>query len=112
MKFVSADCDRVCIENPVGIMSKRYRHPDQIIQPWYFGDPFEKRTCLWLKGLFPLNPTFIVDPPPRTIFKSGRSMPEWIASSVSLPCSERYRYRSKTFSGIAVAMASQWGLFI
>ena len=51
MKFVNADCDHIMIENPVGVMSTAYRKPDQTIHPYYFGDPYEKRTCLWLKGL-------------------------------------------------------------
>ena len=75
MLFVNADCPRIAIENPVGVMSTNYRKPDQIIQPYEFGDPFEKKTCLWLKGLPLLKPTEIVDVPPRTKFVSGKSMP-------------------------------------
>jgi hypothetical protein len=62
MAFVNADCDHIAIENPVGVMSTSWRKPDQIIQPWWFGDPFEKKTCLWLKGVPPLVPTKIVEP--------------------------------------------------
>lgn len=101
---------RVAIENPVGIMSKLYRKPDQIIQPYQFGDPYEKRTCLWLKGLPQLIPTNVVTPPPRKATgDNGRTMPEWCADAWSLPPHERSVVRSKTFPGIAVAMADQWG---
>lgn len=99
---------RVCIENPVGIMSTVYRKPDQIIQPCQFGDPFEKRTCLWLKGLPKLVPTEIVKPEKRVAFASGKSMPAWYASAWKLPPEARARLRSKTFPGIARAMAEQW----
>ena len=61
MKFVNADCPRIAIENPIGIMSSIYRKPDQIIQPWMFGDKFTKSTCIWLKGLPKLEPTNIVE---------------------------------------------------
>lgn len=108
-KFVLADCEKVAIENPVGVMSTAYRHPDQIIQPYYFGEPFEKKTCLWLKGLPKLNPTEIVEPPKRKVFGSGRTMPEWYANAFSMQKEERAKYRSKTFEGIAKAMAEQWG---
>lgn len=109
MKFVNADCDHIAVENPIGCMSTIYRKPDQILQPYQFGDPFEKKTCLWLKGLSPLVSTNVVQPPPRKQFKSGRSMPEWYANAVSLPKEERARIRAKTFPGIASAMAEQWG---
>lgn len=62
MAFVNADCPRIAVENPVGYMSTHYRKPDQIIQPYMFGDHARKATCLWLKGLPPLEPTSIVDP--------------------------------------------------
>ena len=109
MAFVNADCDKICIENPVGIMSTRWRKPNQIIQPYQFGDPFEKRTCLWLKGLPNLVPTNVVEPPPRTEFKSGRTMASWYADAISMPKEERAKFRSKTFPGFAAAMAEQWG---
>lgn len=95
MKFVNADCTRIAIENPVGIMSTHYRKPDQIIQPWQFGHGEVKSTCLWLKNLSPLNPTDIVD---------GREQKIWKA-----PDSKgRAQRRSKTYPGIAKAMATQW----
>lgn len=109
MAFVDADCPRIAVENPVGIMSTRFRKPDQIVQPYQFGDPFEKKTCLWLKGLPKLIPQNEVPPPERVYFKSGRSMPKWYAEAWNLPKEERARLRSKTFPGIARAMAEQWG---
>ena len=108
MVFANADCDHICIENPVGIMSTRWRKADQIIQPWMFGDAAEKKTCLWLKGLSPLIPTNVVTPPPRKEFKSGNTMPAWYADAWHLPKEERSRLRSKTFSGIAEAIADQF----
>lgn len=98
----------VAIENPVGIMSKLYRKPDQIIQPWMFGDPYEKKTCLWLKGLPKLQPTDVVEPEPRKQ-TGGTTMPQWYADAWSLPPHERAMLRSKTFPGVAKAMATQWG---
>ena len=109
MLFTNLDTPKVVIENPVGIMSKIYRKPDQIIQPWWFGDPFEKRTCLWLKGVEPLVATNEVTPAPRSEYASGRTMPTWYADAWKLPPAERSKARSKTFPGIAKAMAEQWG---
>jgi hypothetical protein len=109
MLFANSACEKVAIENPVGIMSSMWRKPDQIIQPYQFGDPYEKKTCLWLKGLPPLTSTNPVTPPPRTRFDSGKSMPAWYAEAWKLPPTERARLRSKTFEGIAQAMATQWG---
>ena len=109
LKFANADCERVAIENPVGIMSSTWRKPNQIINPYEFGDPFEKKTCLWLKGLPEMKPTNIVEPPPRKQFDSGKTMPAWYADVWHLPKEERAKLRSKTFPGIAKAMAEQWG---
>ena len=109
MVFANADCDKIAIENPVGIMSTEWRKPNQIVNPSDFGDPFEKKTCLWLKGLPPLEATNIVDVPPRKQFDSGKSMPAWYADLWHLPKEERAKQRSKTFPGIAKAMAEQWG---
>lgn len=108
MAFANADCEKIAIENPVGIMSSEWRKPNQIINPWQFGDAFEKKTCLWLKGLPELTPTNIVEIPPRKKFDSGKSMPSWYAEAWHLPKEERAKLRSKTFPGIARAMASQW----
>lgn len=109
MMFANAKCERIAIENPVGVMSSEWRKPNQIINPFQFGDPFEKKTCLWLKGLPILLPTKIVQPPKRTQFKSGKSHPSWYAEALKLPKEQRTKIRSKTFPGIAKAMANQWG---
>lgn len=106
MAIVNAKAKYIAIENPVGIMSTRYRKPDQIIQPYFFGDPYEKRTCLWLKNMPLLQPTNIVKPEPRIIYKSGKTMPAWYQVSGK----DRAKIRSKTFPGIAKAMAQQWSV--
>ena len=108
MAIANADCERIAIENPVGVMSTHWRKPDQIINPYQFGDAFEKKTCLWLKDLPLLKETSVVEPPPRTFYKSGKSMPSWYADAIKLPKAERSKIRSKTFPGIAKAMAQQW----
>jgi len=95
---------RVAIENPIGIMSTYWRKPDQIIQPWMFGHPESKATCLWLKGLPPLRPTRVLAPP-----ESGRWDNQTPSGQNRLgPCPDRAKIRSKTYSGIAIAMADQW----
>ena len=105
----------VAIENPVGIMSKAYRKPDQIIQPWQFGDEYSKSTCLWLKGLPPLIPKITEKPELEYVEwvdkKTGRKKRQnkWYADALALPPHERAMVRSKTFPGIAKAMAEQWG---
>jgi hypothetical protein len=104
--LLDAPIPRIALENPVSIISSRIRKPDQIVQPWMFGDPYTKTTCLWLKGLPKLEPTNIVDKGARHITKSGKSLPEWY----NLPPSEdRWKIRSQTFPGFARAMAEQWG---
>lgn len=108
MKIANADCDKIAIENPVGYMNSHFRKPDQIIQPYMFGDPFEKKTCLWLKGLPKLKPTNVVEPPVRKEFASGKTMPAWYADAWHLSKEERSKLRSKTFPGFAKAMAEQW----
>lgn len=109
LAIANADCERIAIENPVGIMSTIWRKPDQIIEPWQYGGPYEKRTCLWLKGLPLLEPTRIVKKPVRKMYASGKSMPAWYADAWKLPPDERAKVRSRTFPGIAAAMAEQWG---
>lgn len=113
--FANSDCQKIAIENPVGIMSSKWRKPDQIIQPWQFGDEAQKTTCLWLKGLPKLEHTKIVDkgatiPNKR---KDGRieNRPAWFkqGDAWSMTPEERRTARSKTFPGIAKAMADQWG---
>lgn len=109
MLFANAKCDKVAIENSVGIMSTVWRKPDQIIQPFQFGEPFTKRTCLWLKGLPLLKPTCIVDKGEQAKYPSGKSMPKWYANA---PVKDRGKIRSKTFIGIAKALATQYKAFI
>lgn len=109
MLFANANCEKIVIENPVGVMSTVFKKPDQIINPWQFGDQFEKKTCLWLKGVKKLEPSNIVCVPKRTRFASGKTMPSWYAEAWKLPKEERAKLRSKTFPGVAQAMAEQWG---
>jgi len=109
MHFANAKCDKVVIENPVGIMSTKWMKPKQIIQPYQFGDSFKKTTCLWIKGLPMLEPTNIVDPGDFHITKSGKKLPKWYHDALKLSPKERAKARSRTFPGIAKAMASQWG---
>lgn len=94
-EFTRVSCSKIAIENPVGIMSTVYRKPDQIIQPWQFGHGEVKTTCLWLKGLPLLEPSEVVE---------GRYQRMWRMG----PSKDRALLRSKTYSGIAKAMAEQW----
>lgn len=100
LQFVQALMDapiqKICIENPVSVISTKIRKPEQIIQPWQFGHGETKKTCLWLKGLDPLKPTDIVDGRDNRIHR----MP---------PSKDRWKERSRTYQGIADAMAQQWG---
>ena len=100
MAFYNTDCDKICIENPTP--SRVYELPKytQVIQPWMFGHPVQKRTCLWLKGLEPLKPTEIVEER-----QSSKVPGNWFNKGGK----ERRKNRAKTFPGIAVAMAEQWG---
>ncbi|MFP6818676.1 hypothetical protein [Acinetobacter sp.] len=107
--FTDINCEKVAIENPIGFMSNAYQKPDQIIHPYFFGDPERKATCLWLKGLEKLVSTNIVQPEIIT-YKNGKGTDSpWHLNSLSLPAEERRKVRSKTFQGVADAMASQWG---
>ena len=114
MEFVNADCPRIAIENPIGIMSSIYRKPNQIIHPWMFGDKFTKSTCLWLKGLPNLEPTNIVEKGEffEWVDKKGRKkrQAKWFFDALknAKNSEERSIIRSKTFPGIAKAMAEQW----
>lgn len=105
MTMINANIPLIAVENPIGIMSTRYRKPDQIIQPFYFGHPESKSTCLWLKGLPKLSYTNVLSLPESGIWvnqtKSGQNK--------LTPSPERTKLRSKTYSGIAKAMAEQWG---
>lgn len=109
MKFAEFDCEKIAIENPVGIMSTIFRKPDQIIHPYLFGDPVKKRTCLWLKGLPKLTPTNDVrDNVKIHVMKDGKKIDAWYYDLWNKP-KIRAEMRSKTFPGIAKAMAEQWG---
>lgn len=105
LRFTDLKCERVVIENPVGIMSSRYRKPDQIIQPYEHGEPFSKRTCLWLKGVAPLIPSNIVEPTDFYVDSNGHRYSKKISHGTA---NGRGRRRSKFPGGIAVAMADQW----
>ena len=108
MRFIDAECERIAVENPVCIMASRYRKPDQYVEPFWFGDAEKKKTALWLKGLPKLMPTNMVEPI-IVRCKSGANEPRWHMETMKLPKEERSRARSKTFHGIAEAMAEQWG---
>ena len=109
MQFVNADCPRIAIENPVGIMSTRHKKPTQIIQPYEFGDPFKKTTCLWLKGLPKLIPTNIVEVCDFKEYKCKNGKIARFSNWINVGGKDRQKNRSKTFVGIAKAMAEQWG---
>lgn len=95
-ELLEAPIPRIALENPVSIISTRIRKPDQVIDPFQFGDPFRKRTCLWLKNLPPLVPTSAAVDGEQACWKEG-------------PSPDRWKNRSRTYPGIANAMASQWG---
>ena len=105
MKLINAPIERICVENPICIMSSKYKKPTQIIHPWQFGHEAEKTTCLWLKNLPNLTPTKIVGKGEIVTYKSGKKMSAWYSN---IPAKERALIRSKTFPGIAKAMANQW----
>jgi hypothetical protein len=96
-RLMDAPIDRIALENPVSIISSRIRKPDQIIQPWQFGHGETKATCLWLKNLPKLTPTDIVEEREARVHKMA-------------PGPNRWKERSRTYSGIAQAMAAQWGV--
>ena len=100
MKLYNANCPKVCVENPVSSTIYNIPKHTQEIQPYYFGHPFKKKTRLWLKGLEPLKPTNIVD-----VSESTKVAGNWFNKGGK----ERQKNRSKTFEGIAKAMAEQWG---
>ena len=109
LALANANIPKIAVENPIGLMSKKYRKPDQIIQPWQFGDEAQKSTCLWLKGLPKLIPTNIVGTGEIVTFKSGVRQPKWYFETLKLSAVERTKARNRTFQGIANAMATQWG---
>ena len=105
MMIMTRDCPKISIENPVGIMSTRYRKPDQIIQPWMFGHPESKKTCLWLHGLPLLTPTNILQKPERGYWDNQTPS----GQNKLGPSPDRATLRGITYQGIANAMAEQWG---
>lgn len=119
MALANSPIEKICLENPVGIMSTRWRKADQVIQPYFFGDSAMKLTALWLKNLpklqhFRHRDLFIdepthVDKGEQIVFKSGKKMAKWYSDAASLSSHDRAELRSKTFTGIARAMAEQWG---
>lgn len=102
MKFINADCDRIAVENPICVMSSRYRKPDQIINPFLFGHMEQKKTCLWLKNLPKLVET-------NNVYEEMMKLPEKERAKVWWMGSNHSKERSKTYPGIARAMADQWG---
>jgi hypothetical protein len=115
MRLAEANIPKVAIENPVGVMSTKWRKPDQIIQPWQFGDEAQKSTCLWLKNLPKLVPTKIVGKGDFYISPKGKRLPAWYGDAaidgkkVAYGSPEMKKIRNRTFQGIADAMAEQWG---
>lgn len=114
MALANAPIEHIAIENPVGIMSRRFRKPNQIVQPYMFGDEASKATCLWLKNLPNLEPTKIVGKGERVSFASGKSLPKWFSDALvkAKTPEERQRLRSKTFPGFAKAIAEQWSNYL
>jgi len=107
-KLLSVDIPHIALENPVGCLSTHVRKPDQIIQPYQFGDDASKKTCLWLKNLPPLTPTKYIEP--RIVDGKQRWGNQTDSGQNNLPPSEdRWKIRSETYTGIANAMAEQWG---
>ena len=104
MKFIEADIPHIAVENPVSVMSTLYKKPDQIINPWQFGHPEQKKTCLWLKGLPTLKET-------DNVYKLMMTLPIKQRTRIWQMGSGHAKERSKTFPGIAKAMAEQWGEF-
>lgn len=114
MEFINADCEKICVENPIGYMNNHYRKPDQIVHPYYFAECeldianyVKKATCLWLKNLPPLQRTSNLPPPTPLFYLSttGKAI-HW---TEGIKGEKRQRLRAKTFSGVARAIAEQWG---
>lgn len=109
MRLFNAQIPRVCVENPRGFPCRLFRKPDQVIHPYYFGDTEQKATCLWLRGLPKLQDTIIQFPPlPKWVNSKGKAI-HWTDSIVKSKDPDFKKTRSRTFQGIADAMAEQWG---
>ena len=102
--LLDSDIPKICLENPVSVISSKIRKPDQIVQPYQFGHMEQKKTCLWLKGLPVLTDTNNVREAMMLLPKNQRERIHYLP-----PSADRWKLRSKTFAGIAEAMASQWG---
>lgn len=109
MEFAHANCDKICIENPIGYVNTHWRKPNQIIQPWQFGHPYTKATCLWLKGLEPLTPMVTEKPTEKLKSYAWDNLYDENGKVLGWNTPEIKKARSKTFPGIAKAMAEQWG---
>ncbi len=105
IQLALANIPKIAIENPIGVMSGFYRKPDQIIQPWQFGHPESKSTCLWLKNLPLLKPTNILELPESGVWENQTPSGQ---NNIG-PSENRWKDRSRTYKGIAEAMANQWG---
>jgi len=101
--LLNAPIEKICLENPISIISTHIRKPDQIIQPWMFGHPESKATCLWLKNLPKLIPTNVL--PKQKVWNNQTPS----GQNKLGPSENRWKERSKTYTGIANAMAEQWG---
>lgn len=112
LKIVNCPTERLAIENPVGIMSTHYKKPDQIIQPYMFGHESKKTTCLWLRGLPQLKPTKIVEPKIITLSNGKRFSEDYMKGIKRSKAGESSGRRSITYTGIARAMADQWGQYV
>jgi len=114
IKLMNVPIKHIAIENPIGVISSVYEKPSQIVHPYMFGDEASKTTCLWLKNLCKLEPTEIVGKGERIQFASGKSQPKWYSDAFvkAKTPEERRTLRSKTFKGMAEAMAIQWTKFI
>ncbi len=115
LAFINADCEKIVVENPVGYMNTHYRKPDQIIHPYFFGEPVQKRTCLWIKGVPLLEPTNMLEKPKPEYYCQGEKCygkpVNWCEGIKGTKGGQkgRAKARSKTFPSIAKAMATQWG---
>jgi site-specific DNA-cytosine methylase len=117
--LMNANISMIAIENPVSVISSKIRKADQVIQPWQFGHEAQKTTCLWLKNLTKLKPTQIVGKGDFYVSPSGKKMPSWLSDTnyengkkIPWDSDDLKKIRSKTFEGIADAMANQWGKLI
>ncbi len=114
MALATADIKHIAVENPIGIMNTRYRKPDQVVQPYFFGDEASKATCLWLKNLPLLEKTNEVGTGEWVELSSGKRLPKWYSDALvkAKTPEERRNLRSKTFPGFAKALAEQWSEYV